>query len=59
MTEYKRILTELIENKTTWRELKTELSRYNVHDSDSGEKDTRAGKIFEVFTKHYFQTSPI
>ncbi|WP_303923600.1 DEAD/DEAH box helicase [Draconibacterium sediminis] len=59
MNDYRKILTELVENKNSWRDLKPELSRYNVHDSDTGEKDTRAGKIFEVFTKYYFLTSPI
>jgi superfamily II DNA or RNA helicase len=58
MTNYKSILTELIKNKETWRQLKPELSKFNVHSVDTGEKDTRAGKIFEVFTKYYFLASP-
>lgn len=58
MTEYKNILTELIRDKSTWRELKQELSKYNVHSTETAEKDTRAGKIFEVFTKLYFLVSP-
>lgn len=58
MTEYKNILTEIIKDKETWRQLKPELSKYNVHFVDTGEKDTRAGKIFEVFTKYYFLASP-
>ncbi|KAK3604849.1 hypothetical protein CHS0354_000511 [Potamilus streckersoni] len=58
MTEYKNILTELIKEKQTWRELKPELSKYNVHSTETAEKDTRAGKIFEVFTKLYFLISP-
>ncbi len=58
MTEYKNILTELIKDKVTWRELKPELSKYNVHSTETTEKDTRAGKIFEVFTKLYFLVSP-
>lgn len=58
MTEYKKILTELIKDKSTWRELKPELSKYNVHSTDIAKKDTRAGKIFEVFTKFYFLVSP-
>ena len=58
MTEYKNILTELIKDKATWRELKPELSKYNVHSTETAEKDTRAGKIFEVFTKLYFLVSP-
>ena len=58
MTEYRNILTELIKDKATWRELKPELSKYNVHSTETAEKDTRAGKIFEVFTKLYFLVSP-
>jgi superfamily II DNA or RNA helicase len=58
MTKYKKILTELIKDKETWRELKVELSKYNVHSTVTAEKDTRAGKIFEVFTKLYFLVSP-
>lgn len=58
MTEYKNILTELIKDKETWRELKPEFSKYNVHSTETAEKDTRAGKIFEVFTKLYFLVSP-
>jgi superfamily II DNA or RNA helicase len=58
MTEYKNILTGLIKDKETWRELKPELSKFNVHFTETTEKDTRAGKIFEVFTKLYFLVSP-
>lgn len=58
MTEYRNILTKLIKEKKTWRELKAELSKYNVHSTETSEKDTRAGKIFEVFTKFYFLASP-
>ena len=58
MTEYKNILTALIKDKETWRELKPELSKYNVHSIETAVKDTRAGKIFEVFTKLYFLVSP-
>lgn len=58
MTDYKKILTELIKNKENWEQLKPELSKYNVHDIDTGKKDTRAGKIFEFFTKYYFLASP-
>jgi len=58
MTEYKNILTELIKGKETWRELKPELSKYNIHSTETAEKDIRAGKIFEEFTKLYFLVSP-
>ena len=58
MNDYKRLLENITESTKTWREIKTELSKFNIHDSSSGLKDTRAGKIFEIFTKHYFIASP-
>ena len=58
MTKYKDILSELIKDKENWKQLKPELSKYNVHSTDTAEKDTRAGKIFEIFTKYYFLVSP-
>jgi superfamily II DNA or RNA helicase len=58
MNDYKRLLEKISESAKTWREIKTELSKFNIHDSSSGLKDTRAGKIFEFFTKHYFKACP-
>ena len=58
MIKYKKILTNIIEDKKSWTELKSELSKYNVDDREKGIKDTTAGKIFEVFTKFYFLTAP-
>lgn len=58
MIKYKKILTDIIEDKKSWTELKSELSKYNVDDREKGIKDTTAGKIFEVFTKYYFLTAP-
>ncbi|WP_452602383.1 DEAD/DEAH box helicase family protein [Pontimicrobium sp. MEBiC06410] len=58
MIKYKKILTDIIEEKKCWTELKAELSKYNVDDREKGIKDTTAGKIFEVFTKYYFLTAP-
>jgi len=58
MIKYQKILTNIIEGKTDWTELKTELSKYNIDDREKGIKDTTAGKIFEVFTKYYFLTAP-
>lgn len=58
MIKYEKILTDIIEGKKCWTELKTELSKYNVDDREKGIKDTTAGKIFEVFTKYYFLTAP-
>ena len=58
MIKYEKILTNIIEEKNCWTELKTELSKYNIDDREKRIKDTTAGKIFEVFTKYYFLTAP-
>ncbi len=58
MTEYRQILKNILETGRTWEDVKSELSKYNIHNSEEGEKDTRAGKIFEVLTELYFRLSP-
>ena len=58
MFKYKKILSGIIQGKTIWTDLKPELSKYNIDNREEGIKDTSAGKIFEVFTKYYFLTSP-
>ena len=58
MIKYKKILTDIIRNKSHWSNLKVELSKYNIHNREEGIKDTSAGQIFEVFAKYYFLTSP-
>ncbi|WPQ63814.1 Helicase associated domain protein [Chitinophaga sancti] len=58
MKEYQEILACLINGKENWSQLKQELSKYNISQAKESGKDTRAGKIFEVFTKYYFLTSP-
>jgi superfamily II DNA or RNA helicase len=58
MIKYKKILADIIRNKSHWGDLKIELSRYNIDNREEGIKDTSAGQIFEVFTKYYFLTSP-
>ena len=58
MTEYRQILKNILEIRRTWGDVKPELSKYNVHNAEEGEKDTRAGKVFEVLTQLYFRLSP-
>ena len=58
MKKFYKLLAHLLKNKQSWAELKVELSKYNVDDIQSGKKDTSAGKIFEVFAKHYFLNAP-
>lgn len=55
---YDNTLAEIVSGKNGWHEVKSELSKYNVHDLGLGEKDTRAGKLFEYFAKYYFQHAP-
>ena len=58
MIKYKKILADIIRNKSHWSDLKIELSRYNIDNREEEIKDTSAGQIFEVFAKYYFLTSP-
>jgi len=58
MIKYKNILSEIIQGKQHWTDLKPELSIYNIDNREAGIKDTSAGQIFEVFTKYYFLTAP-
>jgi len=58
MIKYKNILSEIIQNKQHWTDLKPELSKYNIDNREERIKDTSAGKIFEVFSKYYFLTAP-
>ena len=51
-------LKKLIEKKTSWSDLKIELSVYNQHATVNSVKTTIAGSLFEVFTKYYFKTMP-
>ena len=58
MLKYKKILSDIIQGKQHWNDLKPELSRYNIDNREAGIKDTSAGQIFEVFAKYYFLTAP-
>ncbi|CAM3796786.1 DEAD/DEAH box helicase [Pontibacter korlensis] len=58
MNNHEKLLSNVVEGKRSWAEVKSVLSEYNVHDSQAGKKDTRGGKLFEVFTKYYFLASP-
>lgn len=58
MRQYYNKLTELIQGRTSWGELKYELSKYNIDNRETKTKDTSAGKIFEVFAKYYFLCVP-
>ena len=54
MTENEKILAELLQNVHSWTELKPKLSEYNTSTTDTTAKTTRAGKLFEYFTKLCF-----
>jgi predicted helicase len=53
-----QILTELLEGVDKWAELKPKLSDYNTTKTNKTAKKTIAGKIFEYFSKYYFETDP-
>lgn len=54
MTENEKILADLLKDVYTWDELKPKLSEYNTIASETTTKNTRAGKLFEIFTKLCF-----
>ena len=54
MTEKEKILAGLLQNVHSWTELKPKLSEYNTSTTDTTTKTTRAGKLFEYFTKLCF-----
>jgi superfamily II DNA or RNA helicase len=58
MIKYRNILSDIIQGKQNWTDLKPELSKYNIDNREAGIKDTSAGLIFEVFAKYYFLTAP-
>lgn len=54
MTENEKILAGLLQNVHSWTELKPKLSEYNTSTTVTTTKTTRAGKLFEYFTKLCF-----
>ena len=58
MTRENQTLIEILNGVTTWTELKIKLEHFNTSKTETTSKTTFAGKIFEVFSKYYFQTDP-
>lgn len=54
MTENEKILAELLKGVHSWSELKPKFSKFNTSSTDITNKTTRAGKLFEYFTKLCF-----
>lgn len=54
MTENEKILAELLKDVQSWSDLKPKLSKFNTSSTDITNKTTRAGKLFEYFTKLCF-----
>ncbi len=54
MTENEKILSELLKDVQSWSDLKPKLSKFNTSSTDITNKTTRAGKLFEYFTKLCF-----
>ena len=52
---YKEKLTELLQDVSSWPKLKEKLELLNTSKSDTSEKNTIAGKLFEYFAKYYFK----
>jgi superfamily II DNA or RNA helicase len=51
---YKETLLELLKNVTAWPDLKEKIETFNTSKTDTTEKNTVAGKLFEYFAKYYF-----
>lgn len=58
MQNTNQILTELLEGVKKWSDLKPKLEDYNTSKTNKTAKKTIAGKIFEFFSKYYFETNP-
>lgn len=58
MQNTNQILAELLEGITKWSDLKVKLSDYNTSKTKKTDKKNIAGKIFEYFSKYYFETNP-
>lgn len=54
MTENEKILADLLKDVYSWSDLKPKLSKFNTSSTDITNKTTRAGKLFEYFTKLCF-----
>lgn len=54
MTENEKILAGLLQGVHSWTDLKPKLSEHNTSATDTTTKITRAGKLFEYFTKLCF-----
>jgi predicted helicase len=53
--DYKAKLFELLQGVTAWPELKAKFEEFNTAKTDTTEKNTIAGKLFEYFAKYYFK----
>ena len=54
MTENEKILADLLKDVNCWSDLKPKLSKFNTPSTENTNKTTRAGKLFEYFTKLCF-----
>lgn len=54
MTENEKILADLLKDVNSWSDLKPKLSKFNTSSTENTNKTTRAGKLFEYFTKLCF-----
>lgn len=55
MTENEQILSGLLRDAHSWTDLKPLLSKYNTAETETNKKNTKAGKLFELFAKLCFE----
>lgn len=58
MIKENQILLESLNDISNWSELKKRLENFNTSQSETTNKKTIAGRIFECFSKYYFLTDP-
>ena len=51
-------IQELLADVNVWSELKIQLEKFNTSQTETTNKDTEAGKLFEHFAKAYFKAEP-
>jgi len=52
------ILVEILKPSKTWSDIHDGLKQFNTAQSKISKKKTIAGKLFELFSKYYYQTNP-
>lgn len=58
MSKLNNILIEILKPSKSWSDIHDGLKQFNTAQSKISKKKTIAGKLFELFSKYYYQTNP-